>query len=123
MTTNRAIDRADELRPNTIDRATKAAWVLELEGRIYGELLMNSVTPPEGEPPREFPRDADAELSVPAPWDRVYELWLCAQIDYANADMNEYNNSVMMFEDAYGQFARSFRRKNMPLGASKYELW
>lgn len=59
----------------------------------------------------------DTELLVPAPYDELYLWWLSAQIDYHNAELAKYNNSIALFNTGYSVYAELYNREHMPLGA------
>ena len=101
MTLIEAISYVDEHKPNKYSVQIKTDWLSRLDLRIF----------------REFPNvfgkdcadslrylahtDASRELLAPRPYDEVYRYWLEAQIDYHNADIPSYNNSIGMFNAAY----------------------
>lgn len=116
MTINEAIQRADELKPNAYNPETKADWIRELEGRISLEVLK------EAEP--VIPESDDAELLVPAPYDSIYPLYISAMIDFHNADYDDYNNSMVLFNSTYEAFARHYRQTHMPQQATHFiNIW
>ena len=58
--------------------------------------------------------DQQTVLIIPAPYDRVYILWLEAQIHYYNGEYDKYNNAVDMFTVAYQEFKSYYNRTHMP---------
>lgn len=92
MRLKEAIKRADGLRPNTVGEEVKAGWVYELEGR-----MAQARHAPQ--PARVWP--ADSALSMPPPYDYVYERYLCAMIDLANQETDLYANDMALFESTY----------------------
>lgn len=105
MNLKEAMTRADQLRPNALSEAQKAAWVYELEGKIAE---MMGVPTPEN----TFP--ADALLLTPAPYDNIYELYLTAMIDYYHEESALYANDMEMFNAAFAQAKAWWRRENRP---------
>jgi len=122
-TINKVIERVGRVRPDAYDDGTKAAWLLELEGRLRREVigrhepLAGEVLP---EAPESYPEDGDKPLLVGAPWDRLYDLYLMAQVDFYNREMSNYNNSVTAFNDALDQWRQSYHRRHMPLDRGGY---
>ena len=57
----------------------------------------------------------DTELIVPAPYDEVYLFWLQSKIDYWNGEMGKYNNSIMMYNQAYENFEKAYNREHKPI--------
>jgi hypothetical protein len=46
----------------------------------------------------------------------MYLFWLESKIDYWNGEMGKYNNSISMFNTAYAEYERYYRRTHMPKG-------
>ena len=116
-----------------------AKWLLELEGRLWIDLVGTSVIPwrdcPQPQPPQTdgteeeipmiplvpawppaerakvWPEDGDKPLLAPAPYDRVYDYWLIANMEFAIREYTNYNNTVYLYNEAYQEFAGWFRRK------------
>ena len=105
MTMREAIARADEIRPNTVGDETKAGWVHDLDGD-FAETLQVAV------PRNNWPDDRD--LLMPHPADEVYPLYLCAMIDFAQQDMQQYQVDQAMYESARAQAAAWWRRTHRP---------
>ena len=61
----------------------------------------------------------ETELLIPAPYDEVYILWLEARIDHANNEYGKYNNSSVMFNNAYSEYMRYYNRNNLPLSGKR----
>ena len=72
-------------------------------------------TPPPAWPPaapaRAWPADGDMPLLAPAPYDRLYDLWLTAQLEFALQEYAGYNNTISLFNEASQAFAAWFRRR------------
>ena len=122
MTIIEAINRIDAIKPNSFEQIEKIKWLSILDGRIKKEIIdthegadavifdeYNEATP------------LDTELLIPSPYDEIYLLWLEARIDHANNEYGKYNNSSMMFNNAYNEYWRYYNRNNLPLsGKRKY---
>lgn len=105
MTIKQAIARADALRPNALAEERKADWAEELEGRLA--LVMGTEVPA-----RRWPQDRT--LTMPAPYDSVYELYLCAMIDWANQETGLYANDMALFNAAWNAALAWWRREHDP---------
>ena len=117
-TINEVLERVERIKPvASIDDQDKARWLIELDGRIWNEVIMKSThdTPPE-EPPREWPEDGDKQLLVSYPYDRLYDLYLIAMLEFAIREFGNYNNSMAAFNDALDKFACHHRNTHMPVG-------
>ncbi|MBR5110207.1 MAG: hypothetical protein IK099_08425 [Clostridia bacterium] len=115
MTIEKAIFQADELKPNQVAKAQKIDWLSHLDRRVFKEVISAHV--PDGNTPQAFtPYDqdtpADTELLAKAPYDDIYPYFLSMQIDLANLEYDKYNNSMLLFTDAFGQFARAYHREH-----------
>lgn len=105
MRVKEAIKRADQLRPNTLGEERKADWIYELEGRL-------AHTRRAPQPVRVWP--ADSALTMPPPYDTVYERYLCAMIDLANQETDLYANDMALFEETYSAAIAWWRREHPP---------
>lgn len=113
MTTiNEVIERVGLVKPNAIDDKDKARLLLELDGRIYEEMIR--ADEPERERPREWPEDGDQPLLAPEPWDKVYDLYLTAMIEFYMREYSNYNNTVSLFNEAMGEYRAWYRRTHLP---------
>ena len=106
-TLSEVIARADGLNPNAFDHATKAAWVSECEGTVQTEILGIA---PDDCVTYSYPADADTELLVHRPHDKLYHYYLAAMIDYANHENAHYADSMALYNAAFTEFAKWFRR-------------
>ena len=139
-TINQILERVSRLRPvQAAEDADLARWLLELEGRLWDELAGESALPRPPEPPEPqpegtgeegtvpstpltpawppaapawaWPADGDMPLLAPAPYDRLYDLWLTAQLEFALQEYAGYNNTISLFNEASQAFAAWFRRR------------
>ena len=178
-TINEVIERVSRIKPVVnVDDPDKARWLIELDGRIWLELIKKSYKgqrgpigplpicpvcgaqsmkgaippkdyqppeigegeePPEpwgicydkctdtngcwvcgytdalAEPPREWPDDGDVQLLVPTPYDRLYDLYLIAMLEFTLREYSSYNNSMAAFNDALEKFSHDYRGTHMPV--------
>nr|DAT45861.1 MAG TPA: hypothetical protein [Caudoviricetes sp.] len=106
MTITEVLSRSDELRLNTISREQKATWVAELDGQIAERLDAAA-------PTYHWPEE-EAELLLPSPYDRVYVLYLCSQIDYYNNETALYANDKAVYDAALSEALGWWRRGHCP---------
>lgn len=116
MTIIEAINRIDAVNPNNYTQPEKVAWLSTLDGVIKKEIVDTH----EGSEAVTFSgyndeTPLDTELIVPAPYDEVYLFWLQSKIDYWNGDMGKYNNSIMMYNQAYENFEKAYNREHKPI--------
>lgn len=115
MTANEAIAIVDKLRPNQIEKDIKIAWIKQIEKTIYNEIY---ITHDNGEIPfTDFDSEtfADDKLFADIPYDKLYTDYLCAMIDYSNAEYERYNNDLSSFTSKYGDFEDFYNRQHMPV--------
>lgn len=120
---NEVIERVNRARPDALDDATKAAWLIELDGKLEREVIARHALA-EGEiapePPRAYPEDGDKPLLAQSPYDNLYDLYLMAQIDFFNREAENYNNSALTFNAALDEYKKDYHRTHLPIGRSGY---
>lgn len=111
-----AIDRIDELKPNTYSQYDKVLWLDQIDGIIKKEIIdthedseLVSFTG------YDMSTDMDTELIAEEPYDTLYISWLESKIDYMNAEFSKYNNSAAVFNDDMIRYRNYYNRKHMPL--------
>ena len=109
---NEVILRVGKLKPNVIDDDLKAMWLLCLDNQIYRE--MTSVEHPQGLPPKQWPEDGDMPLLVKPPYDKLYDSYLKAMIEFYMREYAEYNNTQEMFASDMTDYRAYYRRKHTP---------
>ena len=122
MTIIEAINQIDAIKPNSFEQIEKIKWLSVLDGRIKEEII-DTHEGAEGVVFNGYSEDTplDTKLLIPAPYDEVYLLWLEARIDHANNEYGKYNNSSVMFNNAYSEFWRYYNRNHLPIsGKRKY---
>ena len=114
MTIGEAIDRIDSLKHNIFTLAEKIAWLSRLDGLVKQEILDTC----EGESVPFAGYDAQTDRNTPllvgAPHDELYLRYLEAQMDYANGEIDRYNNAIAMFQASFDRFSNHYRRSHMP---------
>ena len=124
-TINEVIERVERIKPvANVDDKDKARWLIELDGRILREIIQKSVhdTPPDM-PPAEWPEDGDKRLLVPSPYDRLYDLYLLAQIEFAIREFGNYNNSMAAFNSLLDIYACHYRNNHMPVSHGDFHSY
>lgn len=113
MTTNQAINRADGLRPNAIDKQTKLEWLMEIEGQLRCFMELD---------PLDGHLSEDVVLCVSPPFDNIYYLYLCARIDHAQQDSDLYFNDSVMFNGALERAKQWHRQHNLPKNCGNWRI-
>jgi hypothetical protein len=109
MTVNELIANVDALRPSAYTPAQKTAWLSDVDGKISTEIMGE-----EAPVTYAWPQDGDRELLVSAPYDRMYGYYIMAMTGYYNSETDEENVSSALFEEAYAEYARQYRRTHRP---------
>lgn len=107
MTVSMAIEKAVMIKPCDFDSRLLTQWVSECEGLIQTEVLdvapVNCVI-------YQWDRDADTELLVGAPHDKLYYIYLCALIDFAQGEYDRYQATMTLFNAHLAEYARWCQR-------------
>ena len=121
MTIEKAIFQVDELKPNQVAKAQKIEWLSHLDRRVFKEVF--STHEPGADTPDTFAgysqdTASDTELLAKAPYDDIYPYFLAMQVDLTNLEYDQYNNNLLLFTSAWGQFARAYHREHRFKAAS-----
>lgn len=114
MTVTGTISKADELRMNTISDEQKAEWVMGLDKEI-AERMGTAYRV------HDWPA-GDGELLLPSPYDRVYVLYLCSQIDYYNNETALYGNDKAVYDESLSEALAWWRRENCPADSGNVKV-
>lgn len=101
MTVKEAIQRADALRPNPFSDQEKFQWLSELDGKIAREILKK-----EDFTPYAYSGDGKKALLADNAYTDIYLFYLSAMIDFFSRDYGEYNNSMLLFNSLFEQYAK-----------------
>ena len=117
MTIIEAINKVDELKPNSYTQPDKIRWPSNLDGTIKTEIIDTH----EGGEMVIFDgyngdTSDDTELLVKAPYDDLYLYWLESRMDYYNGEYGRYNNTLAMFNAAYSAYESFYNRAHMHKG-------
>lgn len=114
-----AIERIDDLKPNSYEQEDKIEWLSHLDGIIKVEIIDTH----EGYENVHFTgyskrTNTDTELLVGAPYDEIYILWLMAQIDFSNGENSKYNSSMSLFQSKMTEYRNWYNRTHTPLNTN-----
>lgn len=98
----------------------KVDWLSALDFKVKSKIIdlheQNEMVPFTG---YDTDDDIDKDLLAPAPYDEMYLRWLEAQIDYYNGEEDRYNNSIILFNNAYEDYKKHYTRTHMPISRGK----
>lgn len=118
MTIQDALLQIDEVKPNQMEKRQKIAWLTEVDGRIYHDIMLRHERDggvPDTCPHYDLETDERENLLCPDPYSGMYRWYMEAQIDLINQEMDKYQNSYAQFNAAYGDYARKYKREHMPI--------
>lgn len=125
MTINNAIKETDRLKHNIHTDAEKVKWLERIDQMLYRTVIQTH----EGDEDIALPSydpdvvDMDTALLATEPHDQMYIYWLMAQIDLANADIDQYNVQITLFNDELTQYKAAYTKSHMPKSMGKRFLF
>lgn len=93
MTAGQVLDRVDSLLPNAYTREEKLRWLLQAESTLVREVLR----PIDRKTAAPEKLEEDTALTAKAPYDGLYDLYIQAQIHYADGDTARWNNAMVLW--------------------------
>lgn len=125
MNIQKALDMADSMLPNMMDRKLKIAFLTEIEQYIHNEIVMKHEHTEEQEqlPVYTEGTDPGTELVIPDPYSNLYYYYIMAKIDEQNLEFDKFNTHWALFENKYDTMSDWYTREHMPLSkASQYRI-
>ena len=111
MKLGKIIQLVDDIKPNAFSNETKTAWINEVEGMVQTQVFLFAS---EDIITYDYETNADTEMLVAAPHDKLYWTYLAAMIDFANGEYNKYANTMELFNANFGEFMRWFANTYRP---------
>lgn len=119
MTILEAIQQVDLQIPNRFSHEEKCRWLSELDGLIFRELHQLYEGSEEMKCP-VYEADTDHGLLVQEPYaQELYLRYLESRMDDAHGDTERYQNSRILFQAAYMNYARWYNRNHKPLSRER----
>lgn len=113
MTVRELFTTLDQTRPNAFTDGEKLHFLNTIEGRIYKEILNRA----EGDESVFVPfqeGEEERELIVPIPYTDIYFYYLAAMIDFYNGDSGRYNDTMVLYNQAWDDYAAYYRQTHRP---------
>lgn len=113
MTVRELLAAVDTIRPNAYTDGEKIAMLNTIEGRICTDILEQA----ENFEGNFFPfqeGEEERELAVPVPFTDVYIYYLAAMIDFYNGDSGRYNDTMVLYNQAWEDYAAYYRERHKP---------
>ena len=117
MKIREVITQVDDLYANAFSEEDKIQWLKKIEEKIYKEIVLTHNHTVEM---TDFDDDNN-ELIAPAPYDSLYINYIIAKIHQYTNETVRYNNSMIIFNQEYQEFANYWNRKYMPISHNEGE--
>ena len=109
MKVSELLAQVNKVKPNTYDDTTLLKWVNRAEAMVQTEAMKIQ---PEAVTEYFLPEDTNTDMLLPPPYDQIYELYVEAQVDYAQQEFGTYNNTMVLFNSAYSEMLAYYVKKN-----------
>lgn len=96
----------DSTKPNAFPSSTKIAWINEVEGMIWCDVMLLSPLEFNEHKYDENTGEGDTDLLVEVPHSKLYNVYVSAMIDFYNGEYNRYQNSITLFNSYFSEFSR-----------------
>lgn len=119
MRIREAIQRVDEVKPNSYSDFEKVRWLAYIDGMLKNDTVKkHHVNAGEdANPSTAYCVDnQDVELLAPEPFSEMYVTYLKMKIDEENGETARYNNSAVMFNGQYADYVRFYHKEHRPNG-------
>lgn len=110
MRIDEIIEEVRQMKPNVYSDAQMVQWINETEQDIHNVLNMHKNEQSEFLPHESVGDDVLLERV----YKNIYVYYLYSQIDYANAEINLYNNDVSVYTQLFEDFSKRCRREKLP---------
>ena len=115
-TAGQVLAQVDGLLPNAYTREEKMRWLLQAECTLLREVLQPALREELSVP--EALEDGTA-LTAKAPYDRLYGLYVQAQIHYADGDMVRCSNALSLWNEGVAEMQAAALREKGGAQAAK----
>lgn len=127
MTIREAIDRADNLNPNTISEEDKIRWLSALDYSIYHDVYKTHYLNPCEEKREPFepytPEHTEKVMIAPFPYDELYVAYLQMKIDEANKETDRFNNSAALYNAYLEDYTHHYHKTHRPINKNHFRIW
>ena len=109
-TLQEVLTRIDKDKINSQDEPKKTQWINEVNKIVHTRIHCSS----EDYQELVFPDSNTQELVVGTPYDNMYDYYVYSMLDMLNMEFQSYNNYRDLFNKAYEDYHKYYRRNNMP---------
>lgn len=111
MKIRNVIRYVDAIKPNAFGDEVKVQWINEAEGYVQTDVMMLALSDVVQYDPEQH---MDAELLVKPPHDKLYAVYLCAMVDFANGEYDKYANTMQMYNEFLGEYIKWYTMNFRP---------
>jgi hypothetical protein len=117
MKVGELLAQVNKIKPNAFDDNTLLTWLNRIEAMIQTEIMKI-----ESEKVKQYtlPESIEKELILTPPHDQCYELYISAQIDIAQQEYASYQNTMVLFNNAFNEMKKYYiqkKKKNLKINA------
>ena len=103
MTIRNVIDSVNGIKPHAFNDNTLTMWINEAEGMVQTDvMLINTLDVIK----YTYDENADTDLLVKPPYDKIYVYYVAAMIDFANNEYQKYQNTLQLFNKFFSDYTR-----------------
>lgn len=103
MTITKLFNFVNSVRPgHAFTDAQLLVWLNECEARVQTDIMLID---PVDVVEYTLPDDANTDLFVPFPWDKIYRYFMYMMIDIANGEADRQANDTALYNEAYEEYA------------------
>ncbi len=114
MTIAEVIAKASQYRPNNkAEDSDIIRWINEVDSRIKTDIY-DAYLVPCFYIPYDMGTPTSKVLMAPVGFDRLYEYWVNASIDYLQGDTERYNQNIALFNELFEEYSGYCARNMLP---------
>ena len=114
MTVKEAILWVDSQKSNAVPEQVKVRWLERLDGMLYRQVVQTHICPFAAPGRYSIPGGGDQTLLISPPYDGIYIDFLNMKTDLEQGDIDRYNNSARVFNEALDDWKKWVNRTYMP---------
>jgi len=125
MTVKNIVDLVDTKEPNSYTIDEKVAWLSNLDGKIFEEVLKKykEFDPDDEFTPYSTSTYATDTMLIGNPYgEDIYVHYLIAMIAQGNAETPRYNQQITLYNTAYSQWWNHYNTTHTPLGKPRFRF-
>lgn len=107
MKINELLGQIKAVKPNPYSDEILLTWINDCEAKV--RVFIQDALPATYKK-YKLPEDGNKELFLPNPFDECYSLYLQAYIDYQMQEIESYNNTMVMYNNALSEAKKYFVR-------------